>query len=70
MIHPAQDGSARPLNWFGYSLETIAAMYETDAAVNESWDRIGSIEYSDAACRAEWLQLDLDKPYRTKEHRA
>ena len=43
----------RALNWFGWSIETIAAVYETDAAVKEMERGEVDINYVWAAARAE-----------------
>lgn len=43
------------LNWFGWSTETIAAVYESDAAAIE-----GNPQYAEAAFNAEVLEHEKD----------
>lgn len=52
---------ARVLNWAGHSLETIAAMYESDAACREL--DAGAVDwgYLDAAAKAEFLSARTDR---------
>jgi hypothetical protein len=51
----------RQLNWFGWSIETIAAVYETDMAAKEAEQGLVNNEYIWAAWRAEAEQGKLDK---------
>lgn len=54
----------RPLNWFGWSIETIAAVYESDAAAREAqtaWDNRSAQDYWQSAWRAEVIETQLDK---------
>jgi hypothetical protein len=55
----------RPLNWFGWSIETIAAVYESDAACVEFESGVGSESYIYSAFRAEEAERDLDAEYGT-----
>jgi hypothetical protein len=50
----------RKLNWFGWSVETIAAVYETDMAAIEVEQGLTNHEYLWAAWRAEREQGQLD----------
>jgi hypothetical protein len=50
----------RPLNDCGFSVETIAAEYETDAALTEARNNM-SDPYFAAAWAAECEQRDLDR---------
>jgi hypothetical protein len=52
---------SRPLNWFGWSIETIAAVYETDMAAKEAELGLVNNECLWAAWRAEAEQNALDK---------
>ena len=54
----------RELNWFGWSVETIAAVYETDAAYEDFKRGEVDMEYVWAAWRAEADQNELDSKYR------
>lgn len=51
----------RELNWFGWSIETIAAVYETDAAACEWAAGEVSEEYLWAAWEAERLEGESDR---------
>lgn len=51
----------RELNWFGWSIDTIAAVYETDQAVRESESGQSGLDYVWAAHRAEEMQHSLDR---------
>jgi hypothetical protein len=51
----------RKLNWFGWSIETIAAVYETDQAVREYQQGLVNSDYWVAAAYAEFKQAELDK---------
>lgn len=48
----------RPLNWFGWSIETIAAVYESNAAATEIED---NPTYWESAWRAEQIEVEKDK---------
>lgn len=50
----------RSLNWFGWSIHTIAAAYETDAATTESEQGLIDESYVWAAFAAEEQQRQLD----------
>lgn len=52
----------RPLNWAGRSAETIAAVYETDAACREM--ETGDVDwgYVSAAAMAEMIETITDRP--------
>lgn len=55
--------SNRPLNFAGYSLETRAAIYESDAAAREAYANPldeSAQAYWQSAWRAEKLEHDLD----------
>ena len=52
--------TARALNWAGHSIETIAAWYETDAALAEAGNN-GGDPYFNAAWAAEQEQRQLDE---------
>jgi hypothetical protein len=53
----------RPLNWFGWSIETIAAVYETDMAAKEAEQGIVSWDYFWAAANAELLEGGFDREW-------
>lgn len=50
----------RPLNWHGWSVETIAAVYESDQAAIE-----GNPTYAEAAFRAEMAEAQIDQEQRS-----
>lgn len=59
-------GTARALNWAGISTETIAAEYETDAALREA-NLDMTDPYFTAAWTAELEQRELDWAATTEE---
>lgn len=54
-------GETRELNWFGWSLPTIAAVYETDAAVEENELGLVNLDYVWAAWSAESDHNAIDR---------
>lgn len=50
----------RSLSWFGWSIETVAAMYETDSATRECEEGEVDINYVYAATLAEGAEHDKD----------
>jgi hypothetical protein len=57
--------ATRQLNWAGFSIWTVAAQYETDAASREAHDpmhlgRCAVCDYAESAARAEWREWELD----------
>ncbi len=48
------------LNWFGWSTETISAVYETDMACREWEQGLVNKAYFQTACDAELYELELD----------
>ena len=56
----------RELNWAGHSIETIAAMYETDAALADCGGH-GMDPYFRAACAAELRESSLDRQTGTRQ---
>lgn len=59
----------RSLNWYGWSIHTIAAVYETDAAAEESEQGLVSQEYVWAAWSAEDQQARLDRQQKEQDER-
>jgi hypothetical protein len=57
----------RKLNWYGWSIYTIAAVYESDAAAHEVEDGLVNMGYLTAACFAEQKELELDIASTQKE---
>ncbi|MGS2592261.1 hypothetical protein [Streptomyces hebeiensis] len=51
----------RKLNWFGWSIYTIAAVYETDMAAKELKQNLVNEEYLWSAYRAEAQEVEKDK---------
>lgn len=52
--------SSRRLNWYGWSIYTIAAVYETDAAAREYEEGLINVDYIWSAWAAEQKELELD----------
>jgi hypothetical protein len=50
------------VNWFGWDLPTIAAVYESNKAAKECVEGLVNIKYVNAAAQAE---ADLDPRYKT-----
>lgn len=48
-------------NWYGWSIYTIAAVYESDQAAREAQEGLVSMDYLSACVNAEMKQSDLDK---------
>lgn len=63
--------SDRQLNWHGWSLATIAAVYESDAAAREAEadpKNASAQAYWESAWRAEEGELKLDGESKSEEH--
>lgn len=50
----------RTLNWAGHSIETIAAMYETDKAAQEAEEGLINLQYVWSAAEAEGYERSVD----------
>jgi len=62
----SQAADPRPLNWYGWSIETIAAVYESDAAAREAQDNPENEslqQYWVSAWQAEGRELELDRAH-------
>lgn len=55
----------RSLNWYGWSIYTLAAVYESDAAAHEYEKGLVNMGYFSAALKAELQELGLDNATRT-----
>lgn len=51
----------RELNWYGWSIYTIAAVYESDAAAHEVEQGLVNVDYMVAAFEAEKMELERDE---------
>lgn len=51
----------RYLNWYGWSIYTIAAVYESDAAAREVEKGLVNIDYMIAAFNCEKQELERDE---------
>ena len=51
----------RPLNWFGWSIETIAAVYESNMAAEEAHKGLVNNDYIWSAWRAEQREYLKDR---------
>lgn len=50
----------RDKNWYGWSIETIAAVYESNMAAKEYEQNLVDLEYVWAAARAEEMENRID----------
>lgn len=51
----------RELNWHGWSIETFAAVYETDSATEELERGEVDQNYWQAACAVEFAEVEIDR---------
>lgn len=49
------------LNWYGWSTETIAAVYESDMAAKEAEQGLINKDYAWSAFRAEQIEQEMDE---------
>lgn len=59
----------RDLNWFGWSADTRAAVYETDAAAREYEQGLVNLDYVWTAWRAESQEDDKDREQKENDER-